>query len=175
MNLPSSPDERILIGRLLKPWGIRGWLAVYSYADPPEALFDYKDWQAGEDRQRIEPVEWHWQGSRLVVRLQGVDDRTAAEALAGTDIHIDGNQLPDLDKGQFYWKDLLGMTVIGLREQPLGEVVNFMETGAHDVLVVEGPSGRRLIPWVYGIYVQEVDKQADCIRVNWDSEWDEDV
>jgi 16S rRNA processing protein RimM len=106
------------------------------------------------------------QGKGLVASLEGIEDRDIARLLVGADIYIERDQLPSLPEGEYYWTDLLGLQVINRQGQSLGEVVEILETGANDVLVVKGES-RELIPWVWGTYLLDVDLEAGRITVDW--------
>src|SRR5690625_3700472 len=66
-------EESVIVGRFNGDWGVRGWVKVFSYTRPPEAIFDYLPWRVGSRGDAIEPVEWKKSGPRLVVRLEGVN------------------------------------------------------------------------------------------------------
>jgi len=106
-----------------------------------------------------------------VVLLDGVDDRTAAEAMKGVLVGAPRDALPETDEDEFYWADLIGLDVINTAEERLGKVVGLLETGAHDVLRVVGDDEvERLLPFVAAV-VLTVDKEAQQIRVEWGSDW----
>jgi 16S rRNA processing protein RimM len=84
--------------------------------------------------------------------------------------------LPDLPEGEFYWRELQGMTVINEADEILGEVKEIIETGANDVLVVQGnkasiDESERLVPLVMDKVVLQVDTESREIRVNWASDY----
>lgn len=165
-------DDEITIGTLLGPWGVKGWVRVFSHADPPAGIFEYQPWLIGRPRREYRVAQWRRLGPRLVAALEGLTTREEAEALAGQPVHIRREQLPEPEPGRFYWRDLLGMMVVNRAGRQLGEVEGMMDTGAHDVLVVAGPR-RHLIPFVRGTYVDGVDCEAGRIRVDWEPEWSE--
>jgi 16S rRNA processing protein RimM len=78
--------------------------------------------------------------------------------------------MPDPAPGEYYWNDLLGLTVVTLQNEPLGKVDHLLETGANDVLVVSGDR-ERLIPFVLDDVVKRVDLDAGVIQVDWDKEF----
>lgn len=106
----------------------------------------------------------------MVVFLQGVTDRDAAINLLGAEIAVSREQLPPLPAGQYYWSDLLDMQVIDLQGRLLGKVQALQETGANDVMVVQG-DGKYLIPWVTEDIVKTVDIETGRIYVDWDPEY----
>lgn len=160
----------VTLGRLDGAWGVKGWVRVYSYTDPPPAIFDYQAWAVDgcEDDTRV--IEWRRAGPRLVARLAGVDTPEQADALKRARIRVTRAQLPALPEGQYYWRDLVGLAVINRAGSALGRVQGLMPTGAHDVLVVDGASPL-LIPFVPGVYVDTVDLESGEIRVDWQEEW----
>ncbi len=167
----SAPESPTLeLGRLIKPWGVRGWVFVYSLADPPQALFDYQPWLIRGTERRV--AEWRTHGKRLVARIEGVDSRDDAEAMAGATVTVRESDLPKPPEGHYYWKDLVGLEVEGFAGRPLGRVAELMATGASDVLVVDHGGQQRLIPFVPDRIVEAVDLEAGRIRVAWDPDWD---
>jgi 16S rRNA processing protein RimM len=149
--------QPVILGRIVGLFGVRGWIKVYSYTEPREAVLDYKDWLLGRDG--------NWQRARL----EGIADRDAATELIGSDIGVDRDALPDPEEGHYYWADLEGLTVVQRNGTELGKVAYLMATGANDVLVVDGPT-ERLIPFVSGTVILDVDFAAGVIHVDW--EWD---
>jgi 16S rRNA processing protein RimM len=115
------------------------------------------------------------QGKGYVARLSGVEDRTAAEALKGSEIRMPTAQFPQADEGDFYWRDLEGLQVWceeGESRLLLGTVQRLLETGANDVLVVTPSEGciddrERLIPWLPDEVIKQVDLQERTITVSW--------
>ena len=158
--------DKLVVGKLGGPHGVRGWIKVLSYTDPRENLFDYAPWQLERDGQwqHFEVEAAKPQGKGWIVKLVGVDDRNAAEALMHCRIAIEERQLPELDEGEYYWRDLIGLTVVTEGGQVLGEVSGLMETGANDVMVVRGDE-ERLIPFVREHVVREVDLKARRVVV----------
>jgi 16S rRNA processing protein RimM len=110
-------------------------------------------------------------GKILVARLEGCDDRDAAEALVGYEIQVPRSRLPDdLAPGEYYWADLVGLRVETLGGVELGRIARLFETGANDVIVVEGKR-ERLLPYVWQQVVREVDLGAGVMRVDWDPDF----
>lgn len=175
--MPAVDREALLVGRITTPWGLNGWVKVFSYTDPIEQIFSYSPWQLSKEGQQtlnIEGSKVH--GKHLVVRLEGIDDRNEAEALAGAEIWISTAQLPELEEGEYYWHQLEGLTVINADGEVLGDVGHLTETGANDVLVVQ-PTGdsiderERLIPYVEDNVVSQVDLESRRILVSWDADF----
>ncbi len=163
--------EPVFLGRIAGLFGIRGWVKVYSYTDPREAVLDYGPWwlrRDGEWRQ-LPLAEGRRQGRHVLARLEGCTDREQAAEHLGSEIAVAPEALPDPEEGRYYWHDLVGLEVVHRDGTGLGRVAYVLETGANDVLVTEGER-ERLIPFVPGDVVLDVDLAAGVIRVDW--EWD---
>jgi 16S rRNA processing protein RimM len=163
--------QPVILGRIVGLFGVKGWVKVHSYTEPRQALLDYRDWLLGREGawRRFELVEGRQHGKGIVARLQGIEDRDAAAELLGSDIGVDRDTLPEAEEGHYYWADLEGLTVLHKDGTELGTVAYLMATGANDVLVVDGPV-ERLIPFVPGTVILDVDLADGVIRVDW--EWD---
>ena len=110
-------------------------------------------------------------GNGVLVSLEGIADRAAAEAMKGVLVGAPREALPATDEDEFYWGDLVGLQVVNTVDEPLGKVVGLIETGANDVLRVQDSEGvERLLPFVSAV-VLSVDKAGGLIRVEWGSDW----
>ena len=160
------------LGRVTGVFGIRGWLRVRSDTDPPEGLLGYSPWslRVGGDRREFQLLEGRRHGPGLVARLSGIADREQAGALVGCDVAVPRAWLPELSEGEYYWFDLVGLEVVTVDGCGLGRVERLMATGANDVLVVRGER-ERLIPYLPGTVVVDVDVGVGRIRVDWDPEF----
>ena len=135
-------------------------------------LLEYAPWylRRGERWQPTGIAEAKRHTKGLLVRLPGCDDRDTAAGLAGTDIGVYRSQLPAPAADEYYWNDLIGLTVQTLDGRPLGTVDHLIETGANDVLVVRGER-EHLIPFVRGRVIDGVDLDTRVIRVDWDPDF----
>jgi 16S rRNA processing protein RimM len=173
MQPPAVPPPVVVVGRTGGAHGVRGWLHVTSYTEPPDNLLGYRPWLlAGAGGwQPVEPLAVREQNGGFLVQLAGIDDRDAAALLAARDIAVPEAVLPALADGDFYWRDVIGMDVCTLAGQPLGVVASILPTGAHDVLEIAGASGRRhLVPFAER-YVRHVDRAVRRIDVDWDPDF----
>jgi 16S rRNA processing protein RimM len=102
----------------------------------------------------------------LLACLEGVDDRTGAEALMGLDVAVLREEMPEAEDDEFYWDDLIGLEVVNVQGEALGQVAGLLETGANDVLQVRDGDQERLIPFVDAV-IQQVDLEAGRLVVDW--------
>jgi 16S rRNA processing protein RimM len=162
----------VVVGRIEGAYGVKGWVRVRSFTDPPDNLQNYAPWQLRLARgpRECERLAMRAHGKGYVAQLAGVEDRDAAAALGGVEIEVPRECLEPVTDGEFYWNDLIGLEVETLTGDRLGQVQRMMETGANDVMVVTGER-RRLIPFVHGGVVREVDLEAGTIRVDWDPDF----
>jgi 16S rRNA processing protein RimM len=165
------PTDVIVLGRIVGLFGVKGWVKVYSYSRPREAILEHSIWRirSAGGWNEYEVAEGRMQGGGVVARLEGIVDRTAAAALIGADIAIERSQLPALKPGEYYWADLEGLTVVNLGGVELGTVSYLFETGANDVMVLQGER-ERLIPYIASV-IREVDLERGVIRVDWDKDF----
>ena len=120
---------------------------------------------------------WKRHSNGLIVKLEGVSDRDQAQVFVNAEIAVTQSSLPALDDGEFYWKDLMGLTVVNEAGYDLGVVDDIMETGSNDVLVVKANrtdafgKKERLIPFLTDSVIKTVDKTQGRIIVDWDPDF----
>ena len=177
------PADAIEVGRIADAWGIKGWFKVVPHSADPEALFASKNWFllptergaqtfTGVARLSIKEAKEH--SDTVVATANGVDDRTAAEALRGSRIFISRSHFPKAAEDEFYWVDLIGLDVVNREDVALGVIKELLSTGAQTVLVMDyqedGKICERMIPFV-SAYVDDVDLKARRIRVDWQADY----
>jgi len=164
----ASPDEHVLLGVVHGVFGVRGWIKVRSFTRPASGLFQYPHLSFGRTLVEFEfrPKNFRPDGDNFIVQLAGVATRESAEALVGLRITVPVSALPRIDDQSYYWRDLIGLRVVNLEQQTLGVVTSLVETGAADVLVVDGER-QRLIPFVLERYIQSVDLINLTVTVDW--------
>ena len=159
------------MGRITGLFGVRGWVKVYSYTQPREAVLNYDRWLLGrkDGWQEATVAEGQRHGKTIIARLDGYVDRDQAAGLVGADIGVPREAMPETESDQYYWSDLEGLRVLHRDGTELGRVAYMLETGANDVMVVQGEQ-ERLIPFVLDKVVLGVDLDKGEIEVDW--EWD---
>lgn len=164
----ASADELIILGQVSGSYGVKGWVKVFSYTQPRENILAYAQWLLGRDGQwqSHELVDGRAQGPGIVAQLAGVDQREAADRLRGYEIAVAKDELPETAPGEYYWRDLIGLAVSNTNGVSFGRVVSMMETGANDVLVVQGER-ERLIPFRQGDVIQSIALDKQQMLVDW--------
>jgi len=166
----------VTLGKVGAVYGIKGWLKIHSFTDDQEAILDYFPWslKLGNKIQSVEITDWRKHNNGLVVKVAGIDDRDVAQKLVGSEIFVSEDALSDLPEGEFYWRDLIGMSVVTDKGYDLGQVSDIMETGANDVLVVKANlkdgfgKKERLIPYLMDQVILSVSTENKQICVDWD-------
>lgn len=147
---------------------------MYPFGDDPLDWAEMPVWwiaREGEPWREVGLKGLKIHGDGVVVLLDGIADRTAAEAMKGVLVGAPRDSLPATDEDEFYWGDLIGLEVVNSADEKLGNVAGLIETGANDVLRVVGKDGtERLLPFVSAV-VLAVEKEAGLIRVEWGSDW----
>ncbi len=166
--IPSVADDHLIVGKLVGAFGIKGGLKVLSYTRPRENILQFPTWylNEGEEFLAIKLVRQINHSKSLVVILEDIASRDAAEALVGKEVYLQRSQLPAPKNDEIYWADLIGLEVRTLAGERLGTVQSLLDTGANDVLVVVGDK-ERLIPYIWDVVI-EVDLLHKRIIVDWD-------
>ncbi len=172
VNAVSSMQEYIPVGRINAAFGVRGWVKVFSHTEPRDNILGYSPWylKSRDGWRAYRVVEGQVHGKGIIARLEGIDDRNQAELLLGSDVGILPGQRPELGQGEYYWSDLVGLRVVTLEGVDLGKVDYLFETGANDVLVIQGDR-ERLLPFVEPQVVKRVALDEALIEVDWDPEF----
>jgi len=165
-------EQHISVGKISGVFGIKGWVKVFSFTDPRENILTYSPWllKKGDQIKTVSVVEGQLQGKTIVAQLADIDDRNQAESLMGWDIFITQDQLPKSAKGEYYWSDLIGLQVETIDGIQLGVVNSLLETGANDVIIVQGER-ERVVPFLQGQTIIKVDLDAGKIIVDWDPDF----
>jgi 16S rRNA processing protein RimM len=145
MTKPHNPVQMAVIGAA---HGLKGELRVKTFTGDPLALGDYGPLYS-RDGRAFEILDLRPQGNVLVARFKGIADRNAAEALNGTQLFVDRSALPDdLDEGEFYHADLVGLSVKDDAGAVIGKVTAVQNYGGGDILAVTlAGGGEALIPF----------------------------
>ncbi len=162
------------MGRLLAPFGIKGWVRLKPFTAAPETLLAYKTWWLASDkskewtRYRVAEAQFH--GGAIIAAIEGIASREAAQGLRGFVAGVPRKSLPKTAPDEHYWSDLVGLNVINRAGRTLGRVAGLLETGAHPVLRVESDGAERLIPMVPA-YVDAIEPAAGRIVVDWQEDY----
>jgi 16S rRNA processing protein RimM len=149
--------QRIALAAVAGAHGVKGELRLKLFTDSVENLRRHKRVFIGDSERTLESVRPAPSGA--VARIEGVTDRSGAEALRGSLIEVDRPALPPLEEGEYYHADLIGLSCFDRTGTEVGRVAAVENYGAGDLLDVETRDGRRsLIPFKPGIADLEGDR-----------------
>ena len=173
--MPSIGTEAVVVvGRIGRPYGIKGWVHLQSYTKPSSNLIDYRPWLIEDSRrpgwEQLDCVDVRDYRQSFVGLFADIRDRSDAANLTGLNLGVPLETLPKPNSGEYYWHQLIGLPVINEDKVVLGTVTELMSTGANDVLVVRSEARERLIPFA----ASTVDSVhvGDSILVRWSEDWD---
>lgn len=161
-----SLDELLLVGQITTPFGIHGQLNLHAITNRPEHLRRVSTVFVGENLtpytlKRAAPHK----SSVLIMTLDGIDGRDAAERLRGQEVYIRQADAMPLDEDEYYLHDLPGLRVETVDGATIGTVKEVLETGANEVLIVTRPEGgEALIPMIRDV-VKRLDIAAGVVVI----------
>jgi 16S rRNA processing protein RimM len=170
-----TSEEFIPVGKVSGAFGVQGWMKIFSFTDPRNNILKYSPLYMSRKGEwtEVKVSGGRVQGKGVVMGLVGITDRDQVLALIGSELAIRKSQLKPAKKDEFYWSDLIGLTVVNLKGDSLGQVDSLLETGANDVLVVKDKENNReqLVPFVMDEVVELVDMDNKIIRVDWELDY----
>lgn len=166
--MSANRTKWVTLGRVSGVFGVKGWLKVQSYTEPRDNIVRFSTWTLRLDgaERAFEVEDGHSHAGSVVAKLHGIADREQAREWTGAEIVVERERLPEPQPNEFYWTDLEGLEVRTVAGETLGRVAYLLATGANDVLVLGG-TPERLIPFVVGPVVKQVDLEAKLIVVDW--------
>ena len=174
----SQSNDYITLGKISGVHGIKGWVKVFSHTSPREQITEYKEWfikSSREDWKPIKVIDGKKQGKNIIALFEDTHYRDQAEALVGFEIAIRKDQLKKLAKDEYYWKDLIGLSVETIKGEKLGEIDWLFDTGSNDVFIVKESDGgeikERMLPYIMGDVIQSIDLEKSLMIVDWDPEF----
>mgnify|MGYP006098823785 FL=1 len=162
-------NKFVVMGKIVGSHGIKGWLKIQPFTEELKTLGKFSSWFLSKDE-----IEWKEfkvescsvQGRTMLSKIEHIDDRNDADRFKGFLIGINKVNLPILEKGKYYWSDLIGLEVISQSGFNFGVIDSIMETGSNDVLVVKNDK-ETLIPYLNNV-VLKIDLEKKNILVDWD-------
>ena len=175
-----APDDLTQVGYVSGAFGVTGSIRVTPFSTDADALLNVKTWWLDKPSLRsVEVRTAKMHGGDVVAQLVGTLGRDASEALKGAAVSIPRSEFPQLQADEFYWSDLIGLAVVNLQGEALGQVSDMMHNGAQSILRITPAAAaavpdvvsaekapERLIPFV-DQFVKSVDQTTKVITVDW--------
>lgn len=165
-------SDWVVIGQFGRVHGIQGMIRVHSFTQEPEQVLAYKGWHRFENHVWIptESIKTDIMHQAILVKIRGFETREAAMMLTNLKIAVPSTQLPQLNEKEFYCFELMDMEVVNTQGLELGKVVDVLQTGANDVLIVQGEK-RHLLPYLYDRVIKQISREKKQIIVDWDEDF----
>ena len=158
--MTGTPDTMVAVGKISGTHGIRGHLRIHSYSGNLESLLHARTVTLAQSvtapAERFTITEARPHRSGFIVRLEGLDDINQAERLVGSEVLLLRSQLPQTADDEYYWCDLIGLSVVTDDQRELGTISDIFETGSSDIYVVTGTGREYLIPAI-GDVISSID------------------
>jgi 16S rRNA processing protein RimM len=157
---------RILLGEITGAHGLRGEVSIRTFTATPDAIAIYGALEDECGARKLEISVKRVTDSGVIASITGISDRSAAEALKGTQLYVDRARLPPAADGEYYYADLIGLTAVSSDGTEIGKVTSIANYGAGDILEVriERTGKSELIPMLEG-FVPRVDLANKRIEV----------
>lgn len=150
-------NEFILIGKVLKPHGLRGEIRIIPFSKQPDTVCEYSTLVLVDTRGRTSPDlkvrKSRAAGNHAVILLEGIDNRNQAEEVSSAGVLVHKKDLPQLEKDEFYYHQLMNLTVATEDGTKLGVVINVFSNGAQDIMEIKGENQHYLIPILKDVIV----------------------
>jgi len=174
----SQSSDYILLGKISGVHGVKGWVKVFSHTSPRLKITEYTQWflkNKDQTWKSIQLIDGKQQGKSIIASLEGVKYRDQAEALVGTEIAIHSDQLNALPENEYFWRDLIGLSVETIDGERLGKIDWLFHTGSNDVVIVkddtESKNKEHMVPFLIGDVIKSVDLKKSLMIVDWDSDF----
>lgn len=146
---------------------------VISFTEPRDNLLQYPEWHVKmrHEWRPLEIVQLESNVKHIIAKIVGFHEREQVAELTNCDIAVSSKYLPVLDVGEYYWHQLIGLSVFTQNGIDLGRISEMKPTGSNDVLVVTGGLKKHLIPYLPGRYVLDVNLVTQRVLVDWDPDF----
>lgn len=165
----SKEKELVLIGKISAPHGIKGQLRVHSFSGDVETFLALKEVLLKEsgasNGQWFDVAGAAIHGKKILLSLARFTNINEVLSLVGHELYVRREQLPELDEGEYFWCDLLGLSVKTEEGDVLGKLVDIIATGSNDVYVVKSAEREYLIPAFEDVVV-DVDLEAGMMTIS---------
>lgn len=155
----------ILIGEITGVFGLKGAVKVKSLVDNPEIFKKLKRCILSDGKEMVVTgAKWH--SDRWLIQFEGVTTPEDAMLLRGNKISISSTKLPPAKSDEVYWIHIEGAEVRDKDGIGVGRLVDFLETGAHDVLVIEGVEGKRYLISNNPVHVLSISAEDKLVVID---------
>src|SRR5260370_22319266 len=141
----SAVSQRIWVGRIGAPDGVRGGVKLWTFTEDPMAVMHYGPLATRDGTRKFEVANAREAKGHLVATLKGVASREEAERLNGIELYIAREKLPATDADEYYHADLIGLAAVNAADEPIGRVIAIHNFGAGDIIEIAPPHGATIL------------------------------
>lgn len=170
-------EDLIEVGRTAGAYGVRGWVRVVPLGRQGDLLLQSDRWwflpyprKPGVMPKLLTVAQLKAHGKDFIAKINEIATREEAIALKGS-LLVNRDDLPELQEGDFYDEDLIGLSVRNLQGETLGEVVGVTDNGAQDLLVVKTADDVIFYIPMVEAYIEAIDFDASQVTVDWSLDW----
>lgn len=163
-------DKKIIIGRIASPHGLHGWIKINSYTTPKDSITQYQTIYIEHQKKWITYTDHDYKliGKTPCLKLPSINTPETARHYTNNNIAIHQDQLPSLNNDEFYWNDLIDLTVKLTNGTTLGTITRIIETGSNDVFVVKDKDNQQhLIPYISHVVIS-INLDQGVMIVDWE-------
>ncbi|MDQ1237684.1 MAG: ribosome maturation factor RimM [Wigglesworthia glossinidia] len=168
-------NKLVCIGKIGSPFGINGWVKLFSYTENTTNIFKYQPWifKINDKYQKFNITSWKKFSSKLfIVKIETIHNRSMAHLITNLNIMLFKNQLPKLEKDEYYLHEIIGLQVFNIKNIKLGEIIGCIQTKCNDILVIKSQKKNGLkfqeylIPFIQNTIIKKINKNFNII-VDW--------
>ena len=153
----NAQPDRLIIGRITAPHGIRGEFRMYVYSHFPENILEVPEIYIGDEESPRQLTRARRKDNLVIMRVEGVTSKEMADELRDELVRIDFEHAAPLEEGEYYHFELIGLTAFDESGNELGTVEDIIETGANDVYVIKDSEGKEILIPALEDVVPEID------------------
>ncbi|WP_147820065.1 ribosome maturation factor RimM [Salidesulfovibrio onnuriiensis] len=164
-----SDKEFVLVGKVVKPHGIRGEFCIKSFADSPFLFDEIKRIFLREGKRRPQPVtvqSWRMHKGMVLMTVNQVADRNRSEELRGAEVLVRAADLPDIGEDEFYLHEVEGFNVVLENGTVVGRFKGFIEAPGHDVWAIATPAKKEILLPAVPEFILDVDMEGETIVID---------
>ena len=144
-----NKHNAIIIGKIVATHGIKGWLVIQSYSCPSQNIKNYNTFLYIKNKKEfIKIIDLKIMPKKIIIQMENYDDINSSESLVGQNIFIEASDIPALEKGEYYWRDIEGLEIYTTKGSYIGSVDFIFNNGANDVLAVKQNKELVYIPYI---------------------------
>mgnify|MGYP001764552578 CR=1 FL=1 len=155
--------EKINIGKVVNVTGLKGELRIFPYTQSPDRFLVLRTVYLGEEPKEI--LGARLKGSLAILKVRGVEDRSAAETYKGREVYMDAGELEALPEGTYYVRDLIGLPVEDNTRGRVGVLADVRDSGPQSLFVIRRDDGREFLVPAVEAFFTGVDQDRKVVLV----------